>query len=363
MNIVIRTDASIEIGTGHVMRCLTLAKQLKRYGAEVTFFCRSLDGNIMSYLDEQGISAIVLPSINGNEADITWTKENWLLDAEQTMAFIKDFDHKVDLLIVDHYGLDHRWEHKLRPFTEHIMVIDDLADRRHECDLLLDQNYYLNMEKRYQGLIPNNCVQMLGPDHVLLRDEFLQVASKQRERTGKIRSILVFFGGSDPTGETLKTIKALKDLQRLDIAIHVVVGESNPKRDEIEKICAKMPNVYFYCQVSNMAELMGKADLAIGAGGATTWERCFLGLPTMTIVIADNQLEATMLLHEEGVIVYIGESEQVTSEMIKRNLLDLIKNQAKVKCLSENSRMIVNSQKVKENIVLQTIQRVIGGLA
>lgn len=363
MNIVIRTDASIEIGTGHVMRCLTLAKQLKRHGAEVTFFCRSLNGNTLSYLEGQGMLTKLLPAIDGNQADIQWTKENGALDAEQTIAFIKNYDRKVDLLIVDHYGLDYRWEQQLRPFTNHLMVIDDLADRRHDCDLLLDQNYYLNMKERYQGLIPNNCVQMLGPDYVLLRDEFLQVAHKQRERTGEVKNVLVFFGGSDPTGETLKTIKALRELKRSDIEIHVVVGASNPLRNDIKKQCSEIPNVYFYCQVNNMAELMGQADLAIGAGGATTWERCFLGLPAMTVVIADNQLEATMLLHEEEVIVYIGESEQVTSETIKNNLLNLIDNQEQVRCLSENSRMIVNSEKVKENIVLRTIRRTVGGLA
>lgn len=363
MNIVIRTDASIEIGSGHAMRCLTLATQLKRHGAEVTFFCRDIKGNSIAYLRDQGMSVKALPSIAGNEAGVQWTQENWVLDAEQTIALIKDSDHEVNLLIVDHYGLDRRWESKLRQFTEYIMAIDDLADRRHDCDLLLDQNYYLHMERRYTGLVPEDCIQMLGPDYVLLRDEFLHAASELRERTGKIRNILIFFGGSDPSGETIKAIDAIKELNRPEIEVRVVVGASNPKRDEIEKLCGEMPNVHFYCQVSNMAELMWQADLAIGAGGATTWERCFLGLPTMTVVIAHNQLEATMLLHNKEVILYIGESKNICSETIKRNLVNLIGNQKKVRRFSENSMMIVNRDKVKNYNVLQTIRRVVGGFA
>lgn len=361
MNIVIRTDASIEIGSGHVMRCLTLARQLERHGAKVTFFCRSFEGNSLTYLKEQGISVLALPPIEGDETDLQWIQKKWLLDAEQTIALIKDNHHEIDLLIVDHYGLDCRWESKLRHFTKYIMVIDDLANRQHDCDFLLDQNYYSNVERRYENLLPESCVQMLGPNYVLLREEFFKAALKPRERTGKIRSILVFFGGSDPTGETLKTIIALQELNKPELEIHVVVGASNPRRLEIERICNRMPNVQFYCQVSNMAELMRKADLAIGAGGATTWERCFLGLPAITIVVADNQLVTINLLDDEEVTLYIGESNNVSISMIKRNLIHLLENPEKVKQLSENSGRIINPEKVKSDILPRKILKFIGG--
>ncbi|MEK4711618.1 UDP-2,4-diacetamido-2,4,6-trideoxy-beta-L-altropyranose hydrolase [Sporosarcina sp. FSL K6-5500] len=354
MNIVIRTDASIEIGTGHVMRCLTLANQFKRHGAEVTFVCRNLEGNSISYLQSQGMQVAILPSVKN---DVQWKS-----DAEATRAIIEDLNIEVDLIIVDHYELDNRWESILRLCTKQIMVIDDLANRSHDCDLLLDQNYYLNMRERYRGLAPDHCVQMLGPDHVLLRDEFLQVANKPRERTGEVHNILIFFGGTDPTGETIKTLEAIREINIPEIEINVVVGASNPKRHEIEQMCNKMQNTNFYCQVSNMAEMMWKADLAIGAGGATTWERCFLGLPTLTTVIADNQLEATTFLNDQEVTVYVGESKDTSSEMIKQPLIKLLNCSKEVRKLSRNSLRIIDSVRVQEYIVLNMIKQVLGGL-
>lgn len=361
MNIVIRTDASIGISTGHVMRCLTLAKQLERHGAEVTFICRNFEGNSISYLRNQGMKVTTLPSVENKVHDVQWTRDKWELDAQETIAIIKEMNNEVNLIIVDHYGLDSRWESVLRRFGEHIMVIDDLADRQHDCDLLLDQNYYLNKNERYKGLVPKNCVQMLGPDYVLLRDEFLQAANKPKERTGEINNIFVFFGGTDPTGETIKALEAVKEVNIPEIEINVVVGASNPKRHEIEQMCTELPNTNFYCQVSNMAELMWKADFAIGAGGATTWERCFLGLPALTIVIADNQLEATTLLHDKEVTLFIGESKSTSSETIRRRLIEVLNCSEKVKKLSQNSLEIINLPKVQEYIVLNMIKQVLGG--
>lgn len=326
MNIVIRTDASVKIGTGHVMRCLTLAKQLKRHGAKVMFVCREFEGNSISYIRDQGISVCSLPSIDTNESDLHWVKEHWKLDSEETVAVINELDDDVDLLIVDHYGLDSRWESSVRNAAKNIMVIDDLADRMHDCDLLLDQNYYLNMEERYKGLVPVHCGQMLGPNYILLRDEFVQVASKPRVRTGEIKNILVFFGGTDPTGETIKTLKAIKELDIPEIRVNVVVGAANPRQQEVEQLCSEMPNTNYHCHVSNMAELMWEADLAIGAGGATTWERCFMGLPALVIVVADNQRVAAKAMARQGIIISLGDYIQVNPKDIKQKVLRLLKN-------------------------------------
>jgi len=178
----------------------------------------------------------------------TESNVNWKQDALETITIIKALNIEVDLVIVDHYGLDSHWESELRHYTRHLMVIDDLADRPHDCDLLLDQNYYLDMKERYKRLVPDHCVQMLGPDYVLLRDEFLQAANEPRERTGEIRNILVFFGGTDPTEETIKALEAIKELDISEIEINVVVGASNPKCHEIKLMCEGMLNTSFHCQ-------------------------------------------------------------------------------------------------------------------
>lgn len=360
LNVFIRTDASIQIGTGHVMRCITLAKQLTRHGANVTFICRAFEGALLSFIEQQKMKVLVLPSINKTENDIQWIKRHWLIDAEETIETISHKNKEVDLFIVDHYGLDSRWELELRTYVSHLMVIDDLADRSHDCDLLLDQNYTVEMKSRYEGLVPTNCIQMLGPDYVLLRDEFIQMANKKRLRTGEVRNILIFFGGTDPTGETIKAIQAIRELDFSKIKVIVIVGALNPARYEVETLCETL-SVQFYCQVDNMAELMWQADLCIGAGGATAWERCFLALPALTVIIAENQRESTELLHEEGATVCLGDSNQVSSRTIKMQVDALLGHPEKVRSLSEKSSMIVHAGKVKDFVVLQTIQRVLGG--
>lgn len=354
MNIIIRTDASILIGTGHVMRSMTLAKQFERHGARVTFVCRKSEGNSISYLQSQGMKVITLPSIEQKSYDVQWE-----LDAEGTIEIISKMNSEIDLIIVDHYGLDNRWEGMLRRFTRFIMVIDDLADRLHDCDLLLDQNYYVNMNERYSNLIPNHCIQMLGPDYVLLRDEFLKAANEPRNRTGKVSNILVFFGGTDPTNETIKTLKAISELNTLGIEINVIVGETNPKRYEIEQLCKEMSNTNFYCQVNNMAEMMRKADLAIGAGGATTWERCFLELPSLTIITASNQIEVTNTVEKMGGTICLGISKEVKKEGIQGSLSSLIKSPQKLIEMSIKCREIVNPLRGGTFSIVDKIRKVL----
>jgi len=354
MNIVIRTDASIGIGTGHVMRCLTLAKQLKRHGTEVTFVCREFEGNSISYLLGQKMNVVKLPIIGSVSQD-----EQWRLDAEGTISVIKEMDYEVDLIIVDHYGLDRRWESMLRSFTRRIMIIDDLADRPHDCDLLLDQNYYLNMNERYKSLVPEYCVQMVGPDYVLLRDEFLQIAVEPRERTGEINNILVFFGGTDPTGETIKTLEAIGEIDIHGVEINVVVGLSNPKRYEIAQMCDKMPKTNFHCQVNNMAELMRQADLAIGAGGSTTWERCLLGLPSLTVVLAENQFELTRTMAKQGSTIFLGESTILTKQCFQKAIMKSIQNPDRMKTISEKCMNIINPLVVRKSPVTKNIMELL----
>ncbi len=309
---VIRTDASVEVGSGHLMRCLTLADQLRTEGAQVAFVCRDLPGALFELLQNRGYPHAKLP---------TEELPSQERDAEETLRVTRKlFPKGFDWLIVDHYGLDAKWERMLRHDTTRIMVIDDLADRHHDCDLLLDQNYYRNLEQRYQGLVPDACVTLLGPAYVLLRPEFADARQRLKARDGIVRRILVFFGGSDPTNQTKKTLDAVKLLSKRDIAVDVVVGTSNPRQDEIMALCQEMPNAQYHCQVDNMAELISASDLAVGAGGATTWERCMLGLPTLTMVFADNQLQTTVDLEEFGAIVFLGWADELTATELSQSI-------------------------------------------
>lgn len=346
MNVIIRTDASLEIGTGHVMRCVTLAKQLEREGANIIFVCRNFPGNSIAYIQSQGFHVHTLLS-HESKYHWKWILENWKQDEEETKLFIQNLHMEINLLIVDHYGLDVKWESKLRSTVKHLMVIDDLANRPHDCDVLLDQNYYLNMQNRYKGLVPDSCVQLLGPNYVLLRDEFLSIDVQEIHRDGNVNNILVFFGGTDPTGETLKTLQAVQELNRSDIEFNIVVGASNPQKEQIEQVCEQMPNVIFHCQVSNMAELMLQADIALGAGGSTTWERCFLQLPSITVIVAENQRDIAQAVSQRGASYCIGESEQVNKKNIQEEILRIVDNPEKVIKMATKCFTLINPQKVR----------------
>ena len=336
LKIVFRADASIRTGTGHIMRCLALAGKLSEKGAMTYFICRESPGDLCSYLGKKGyrVFRILGNALKKKETkspeDIDYPSAEWEKDALET-ADILDSLQKVDWLIVDNYGIDFRWEEKMRSHVEKIMVIDDLADRRHDCDILLDQNLYDNQEKRYNDLLPEGCLRLLGPGHTLLRQEFYEAGKKKRSRHGNVRRILVFFGGSDESNETAKALEAIRLIDRAEIIIDVVVGKNNPNKEAIEKQCMKSANINYYCQVDNMAELISRADLSIGAGGSSMWERCALGLPSIIITIAHNQVEASSVLARKGAAWYAGPSEDVEADGLALLLKEVIHNKDSLK--------------------------------
>ncbi len=221
------------------------------------------------------------------------------------------------------------------------MVIDDLADRKHDCDLLLNQNYSTD-EKRYLGMAPDDCIQLLGPEYALLRPQFFMAREKLRERNGDVKRILVFMGGSDPTDQTSRVLSAIKKLNKPDIVADVVIGSSNSKCTEIENLISSMPNTTYYFDVENMAELMSYADLAIGAGGTASWERCCVGLPSVVINIADNQTGISKSLSKKGCCIDLGWYEHVSIEKIKNCLDDLIMNTLQLVKISRECLSLVD---------------------
>lgn len=324
IKVLIRTDASVEIGSGHLMRCLTLADQLRGEDAEVAFACRDLPGGMFDLLQARGYRCARLFSTESGAVP----QEN---DAKATIeAARRLFSGGLDWFVVDHYGLDATWERMLRPHARKLMVIDDLANRSHDCDLLLDQNYYHDLDRRYQGLVPDTCITLLGPAYVLLGSEFADAKRRLRARDGAVRRILVFFGGSDPSNLTKKTLEALRLLGKPDIEVDVVVGSANPNRIAIQTLCDELPNVTFHCQVANMAELILNADLGIGAGGAAMWERCCLGLPTITVVFAANQERTTKDVADVGAIEYLGWSDKLGIEDYALAIAGMIGNPQRV---------------------------------
>ena len=281
------------------------------------------------------------------------------LDAEATIAALPgSFSSGICWLIVDHYGLDAKWETRMRPVVRKIMVIDDLANRPHDCDLLLDQNFYDGFESRYDVLVSDSTRRLLGPTYVLLRPEFSSARKKLRQRDGTIRRILVFFGGSDPTNQTLCALKGIDALQRPDILVDAVVGSANPHRDEVRAYCESRSWANFHCQISNMAELITAADLGIGAGGAAMWERCALGLPTLTVTFADNQVRTTQDVAKVGAIAHLGWSSNLSSADYTNAILAFLDRPDDLLCISAKALELIDASNNGVDSVIRAMNEI-----
>jgi len=327
MNIVVRADASLQIGTGHVMRCLTLADELRARGASIRFVCRQLIESLATLIRAHGHTLSMLPSAKAGTAEhgqnepayAHWLGVGWERDAQDTLAGLAD-TAGWDWVIVDHYGIDERWETMLRrTLDSKIMVIDDIADRQHDCDVLLDQNFYADMNTRYTGKVPSHCQLLLGPRYALLRDEFRQLREQVKPRTGLVKRVLVFFGGMDSGNYTALAIEALAGSTGRDLRVDVVIGAQHPHSEQIESACAEHGFVC-HVQTERMAELMAAADLAIGAGGSASWERCCLGLPSIVGAVAQNQVQAAKDFSAFGTIKYVGAVQEVTVEKLRHEI-------------------------------------------
>lgn len=348
MKIVFRADASLQIGTGHVSRCLALATRLKNSGAECCFVMRRLDGNMIAAIETMGIFVISLDAPNsgyrsGDLAHSEWLGVDWTIDSKDTAAALAPLG-AIDWLVVDHYALDARWERVLHNSVENIMAIDDLADRPHDCEILLDQNLQV-ADNRYSALLPENAVKLIGPRFALLRPEFarermnLPLGAEQG-----ITRIFVYCGGVDLPGLTLRALIATETIWQNRIRIDVVVGSSNPHSSDIAEWCQGRDWVNLHNGCSDMAQLMASADLAVGAGGSTSWERCCLGLPSIIVALADNQKPGGEAMGKAGASIYLGDCEFLMDEELVGALRLLGHNDALRSHIANVARALVDGK-------------------
>ena len=332
-----RCDASLQIGSGHVIRCRTLARELRRRGAEITFLCRRQPGDLIELL-EQEFQVLSLPEqqlmpcegLEGRNLYGAWLGCSQQQDAADCLAALEQAGSSgVQWLVVDHYGLDASWEGAMREGLgseppPQLLVIDDLADRSHICDLLLDQNFFGEAtEQRYQGFVPPQCRQLLGPHYALLGPEYALLHPLVPPRT-ELRRVLVFFGGVDHDNLTGRTLEALIDPELAHLAVDVVIGRQSPHRPAVEDIVARRPQTNLFELLSSLAGLIARADLAIGAGGSTSWERIALRLPTLVVICGLDQAPIANALDKLGNIQLLGEKETVTLDDIRFALIGRI---------------------------------------
>lgn len=340
MTIIFRVDSSAFMGAGHVMRCLSLAHELKCHSIEVIFFCRDLVQNLSALIIQEGFKCQIL-SI---DKEISNGIDYQTIDANQTISIINHSLQKknINWIIVDHYQLDETWESLLKPYCQNLMVIDDLADRKHSCDLLLDQNLYPNLHNRYSNLVPKSAKVFFGPVFALLRNEFQNKnCILKKDELGSVH-FFISFGGSDPQNLTELAIKSILSLNLSKYMISVVVGSQNTIIENLQFKFSSSPFIHFYQNPRNISDIMINSTIAIGAGGITTWERCCLGLPSICISVAENQYLQLKTAHENNLIIFLGKSETVTQEQIQNKIEFLLKDSSKLKLLNSNSRAVTD---------------------
>ena len=333
MLVVFRVDSSHQIGIGHLMRCLTLATALREQGATCEFICRSHAHNSIDLIKQEHFRVYELPQgIEPTAPDCLGVAP--VIDATETLAIIKSFSGVPDWLIVDHYGIDRGWEQIVRPFVKRIFVIDDLANCPHECDVLLDQNYFEVGANPYEKLVPSQCNLLLGSSYVILNSQYHQYAEKRNTFSKSVKNILVSFGSSDLQNLTGKILESVTSAALPPVNLDVVVGLLNPHKESIRNIVKQQKNILLHENICCLANLVAKADLAIGAAGISTWERCYLGVPTLVISNIPNQVPHCLLLHQSGYIKYIHKplddisllteiKNLIFNEELRRSMYDL----------------------------------------
>jgi UDP-2,4-diacetamido-2,4,6-trideoxy-beta-L-altropyranose hydrolase len=321
LRVAFRADASLDIGTGHVMRCLTLADALRERGAQCLFISRAHPGNLLAQIRQRGFEALELPTLANSRAEAqpahaAWLGCRWEDDAQQTLQALTD--RPQDWLVVDHYALDARWEQTMRPHATKLLVIDDLADRAHDCDVLLDQNLGRKTED-YATLVRENCGLLIGPAYALLRPEFAVTRqhSVARRAQPQLRHILITMGGVDKANITGRVLDALSDCALPpDCRITIVMGAQAPALNSVRRQATTLQwPTEVAVSVNNMATLMAESDLAIGAAGSTSWERCCLALPTLLFTIADNQKEAAQALASRQAVRLVELNEHLPASL------------------------------------------------
>lgn len=298
LRVAFRADSSRDIGHGHVMRCLSLADVLRDVGMEARFVCRDVPGNLIDTIRVRGHDTVALPS----------HVAGWEADAAHTQAALADWDAR--WLVVDHYGLDARWESRLAESADRIAVIDDLADRDHACALLLDQTLGRNAAD-YTARVPANCRVLTGSTFALLHPAFatMREASLARRHDAVLRDLLVSVGGVDAHDAAGRVLDALAHAPLpVDTSISVAVTHAAPHINALRMRAARMPTpTHILVDVPDMPALLARMDLVIGAGGTSSWERCCLGVPSIALVLVDNQRDVAHALDAAGAALAIND--------------------------------------------------------
>lgn len=348
LNIIFRVDSSNLIGTGHIFRCLNLANIIEN--ANIEFIFKDFENNSSHICKNKYKVHLIKPSQSSNvNLNInSWLGDTQINDAKKIIKIIKN--KKIDWLFIDHYNIHKEWEDYIRPYVKKIFVIDDYTNRPHNCDILLNQQIENDKSFLYKNLLPLNCKLLLGRKYILLKKEYIN-SSKLIVPIKNLKRINIFMGGGDPSNETLKIMKICNKLNKKlnnPFIFDVIVGSSNKNKKIIKEYCKNKNEFNFYFNINYMEKVFSQADLAIGACGGTTYERCIMRLPSLILCIADNQKTVLQKFIDSKVINYIGNiSTDYTNKLIN-NILFFYNNPNKLIEISNNCYHFFNSNMLKD---------------
>ena len=361
MNIVFRVDGSTDIGLGHVMRCLALAKQVNEQH-NIIFLCQDLPSQVTTMIAEAGVTLLLLRNdlslVNSeNTATGVLSPQIQRHHASKCWSVLVDvLDRNIDLLVVDHYALSAPFCSAMRNYCDNIVVIDDLANRSHDCDVLIDQNVYNEFDTRYEGLLPAHTRTLLGPKYAMLRKEFYQLPTAQRQDN----HLIVCFGGSDPDNLTERTVDILLALSAEDYTADIVVGGAYAKVDILKEKLNDHPNMVLHHNISFLSQLMQRGSFMIGAGGTMHWERARSGIAGLIITLADNQIETTRCLDELNCCVWLGSSDTISDSQIRKAIEFALHSPQNIHDIADNARKLVGEHQSPSFVmdeILNTLKR------
>tara|TARA_X000000368_G_scaffold89881_1_gene68593 strand:- start:30078 stop:31589 length:1512 start_codon:yes stop_codon:yes gene_type:complete len=338
MIVFFRTDLSLEIGTGHAMRCLSLSKEFKRKGIVTKFIFRDYEDGTRSLIEKLFPNCYFIESPSKKNKNLKsdeyrWSHSTKIDDAKKTKDILKDFE--VDWLIIDHYSIDKTWENSIKKYVKNIMVIDDLFDRDHYCNALTDPSSNPTSLKIYKKRLNKSADLLIGNKYALIDSIYSEYRDIYRKRNFKNPRILIFFGGIDIQDHTYETVKFISNANIKFSEIDVVVGNNYHNKNNLRKLCQK--NKYnLIVQTNKMHELMHNSDISIGSGGITTWERCSLGLPTFVCQIAKNQ-EQLIKAAAKNSLIFSPNSNKNFKIFLKDHLISFLKNTSLLEYISNRA--------------------------
>ncbi len=328
--VLFRVDSSSIIGGGHLARCLELAKLFKKNEYSIYFVCINFDGNLNNWITKENFNLLLIEN----------KSKDYCRDFENSEKLIKNLG-KFNFIVVDNYQLDILWESKMRKYSKKIIAIDDLANRKHDCDILIDQNFTENNYLRYDGLVNKNTIMLLSPKYSIIKKEFRNINLK-KSINKKVENIFICFGATDPNNHSLKVLEALELLNHKLNSINVFTTEENLNYEDLKKKCSAIQNCFFNSNKLQLPEILSSCDLAVGGGGSMCWERAFLGIPSIVFGIAENQIEIIKALIKNEIVVGEYWHPKPDIKIIKYWLEFAINNPQILEKLSNNSKKMVD---------------------